>query len=109
VELIALNAGIAGLVGFRIAALVAPANRDRMVRVLAFLEYALPAALVTGVFRTVGLPRLFIPALLTLILYVITILRESPEPVLLNRRLLKELGVLALAAVLTVAWGLVAR
>lgn len=108
-ELVVLNAGIAGLVGYRIAALVASAHRDRMVRLLAFMEYSAPAALGTWIFRTVGLPRLFVPALLTLILYVITILRESPEPVLLNRRLLQELGILMLAGVLTVAWGLVVR
>ena len=109
VELLILNAGVAGAVGYRLSALVAPAGRDRMLRLLAFIEYATPAAVGTVVFRTMSLPRLFVPALLTLILYIVTILRESPEPVLMNRRLLQELAVLALVGAVTVAWGLLAR
>jgi hypothetical protein len=109
IELLILNAGVAGAVGYRLSALVAPAGRDRMLRLLAFIEYATPAAVGTVVFRTMSLPRLFVPALLTLILYIVTILRESPEPVLMNRRLLQELAVLALVGAVTVAWGLLAR
>ena len=109
VALIAIDAGVAGLVGYRIAALVAPAAIDRMVRILAIVEYAVPIGLATWALRTLALPRLFTPALLTLGVYMITIMRESPEPVVLNRRLLRELGLLALAAVAALAWGLVVK
>ena len=106
---VAANAIVAATVGYRIASLVAPGARDRMVRVFAVGEYAVPVGAATWLLRTMSLPRLFIPALLTLVVYVVTILRESPEPVLVNRRLLQELAVLAAAAAIAVAWGLMAR
>jgi hypothetical protein len=56
-----------------------------------------------------ALPRLFIPALLTLAVYLVTAVRESPERVTLNKRLLQELAVLALAASAAIAWGLMSR
>jgi hypothetical protein len=109
IELIVLDAAVAGAVGFRLSALVAPTTGDRPVRVWAFIEYAAPAALAAWAFRALGLPRLFVPALLTLIVYIVTVVRESPEPVLLNRRLLQELGILALAGLATIAWGMLVR
>jgi hypothetical protein len=107
--LIVVDAAVAAFAGYRISALVAPSAIDRMIRVLAIVEYAVPVGFATWGFRTLGLPRLFVPALLTLAVYMITIMRESSEPVLLNGRLLRELGVLTLAAVLAIAWGLMAR
>jgi hypothetical protein len=56
-----------------------------------------------------ALPRLFVPALLGLAVYVVTDLRESPEPLTQNGRLLQELAVLGLAALAVVAWGLAAK
>jgi hypothetical protein len=109
VTLVVIDAIVAGLAGYRISALVAPSAIDRMVRVLAVVEYAVPVGFATWGFRTLGLPRLFVPALLTLAVYMITVMRESSEPILSNGRLLRELGVLTLAAVLAVAWGLMAR
>jgi hypothetical protein len=109
VALVVIDAAVAGLAGYRISALVAPSAIDRMVRVLAVMEYAVPVGFATWGFRTLGLPRLFVPALLTLGVYMITIMRESSEPILSNGRLLRELGVLTLAAVLAIAWGLMAR
>ena len=41
--------------------------------------------------------------------YAATDLRESPEPVPQNSRLLQELGLLGMAAAATVAWGWLAR
>ncbi len=106
---IGLNAAVAAVVGYRIAALIAPGARDRMIRIFAIGEYAVPVAVATWLLRTMSLPRLFIPALLTLAVYVITILRESPEPVVVNRRLLRELAVLVVVAAVAIAWGLMAR
>jgi hypothetical protein len=106
---VALNALCAGIVGYRIASLVAAGRRDRMVRIFAFGQYAVPVAAGTWLFRTMSLPRLFVPALLTLGVYVITVLRESPEPIMVNRRLLQELAVLGLVAVIAIAWGLMTR
>ena len=62
-----------------------------------------------GILRSMALPRLFIPALLTLVVYLVMAVRESPERVTLNKRLLQELAVLALAASAAIAWGLMAR
>ena len=67
---------------------------DRIVRILAFIQYALPVGIAGAVLREAGLPRLFGPALLTLVVYVITVMRDSADPVLENRRLLQELAVL---------------
>ncbi len=106
---VAANAAVAAIAGYRIAALVAPGAKDRMVRIFAIGEYAVPVAAAAWLLRTMSLPRLFIPALLTLVVYVVTILRESPEPVLVNRRLLQELAVLTAAAAIAVVWGLMAR
>jgi len=39
----------------------------------------------------------------------VTVVRESPEPVLYNRRLLQEAVVLGLAGALAVVWGLLVR
>jgi hypothetical protein len=47
--------------------------------------------------------------LLTLVVYVVTVLRESPDPVASNRRLLQEMAILAVAGLLAVAWGLLVR
>jgi hypothetical protein len=107
--LVAVDAVIAGVAGYRISALVASSAIDRMVRVLAMLEYAVPIGFAAWAFRAMALPRLFVPALLTLGVYMITIMRESPEPVVMNRRLLRELGILTLAAAATVAWGLMVK
>lgn len=108
-ELVAVNAVVAGLVGYRISALVASSARDRMIRILAVLEYAVPVAAASWALRALTMPRLFAPALLTLLVYVITVLRESSEPVLMNIRLLRELAALTLVAVIAIAWGLMAR
>jgi hypothetical protein len=44
-----------------------------------------------------------------LVTYVVTVVRESPEPVTQNRRLLRELAVMGVAALVVIAWGLQAR
>jgi hypothetical protein len=104
-----LNGGIAGLVGYRMAALTSPHRFDRIVRIVAIGQYALPVAIATAALRTLALPRLFIPALLAIGLYALTGVRESPAPVPQNLRLVQELAVLGLAAIAAIAWGMVLR
>jgi hypothetical protein len=108
-EFVALSAAIAGAVGYRLASLTTPHRFDRIVRVVAVGQYALPIAVAAAVLRWMALPRLFIPALLTLVTYVVTVVRESPEPVPRNRRLLQELAVFGVAALAAIVWGLQAR
>jgi hypothetical protein len=108
-EFVALNAAIAGVVGYRLASLVSPHRFDRIVRVVAMGQYAIPVAIAAAALRTLALPRLFIPALLTVVMYAVMTVREAREPVAQNERLLQELAVLGLAAVAVVAWGILAR
>lgn len=106
---VALNAVIAGVIGYRLAGLLSPHRFDRIVRFVAFIQYAALVGVAAGILRSMALPRLFIPALLTLIVYLVTSVRESPERVTLNTRLLQELAVLVLAASAAIAWGLLSR
>ena len=108
-EFVFLCAGIAGVVGYRLASLTTPHRFDRIVRVWAIGQYALPIAVAAAFLRWMALPRLFIPALLALATYVITLVRESPEPVQENRRLLQELGLMGIAALAVIVWGLEIR
>jgi hypothetical protein len=106
---VALSAAVAGSVGYRLASLSSPQRGDRIVRIVAFGEYALPVAVGTFALRTLGLPRLFIPALMTLVVYMVMDIRDSEDPLTENLPLVQELGLLALAGVAIVVWGLVAR
>jgi hypothetical protein len=108
-EFVFLCAGIAGVVGYRLASLTTPHRFDRIVRVVAVGQYALPIAVASAVLRSMALPRLFIPALLALATYVITVVRESPEPIQQNRRLLRELGLMGIAALAVIVWGVQVR
>ncbi|MFI5259133.1 MAG: hypothetical protein ACHQ01_05930 [Candidatus Limnocylindrales bacterium] len=109
VEFVTLNAAVAGVAGYRLASLLSPGHFDRIVRVVAVGEYAIPVAAAAVVLRALTLPLFFIPALLTLLVYMATGLRESPEPIQLNRRLLQEMAVLSVAALAVIAWGLMAK
>jgi len=108
-EFVALNAAIAGVVGYRLAALTAPHRFDRIVRVVAVGQYGLPVAVAAFALRSLALPRLFIPALLALTVYVVTAVRESMGPIPENWKLLQELAVLGVAAAAVIAWGLLAK
>jgi hypothetical protein len=109
IVLVVINAAIAGVIGYRLAGLLSPHRFDRIVRFVAFAQYAVAVGLAAGILRSMALPRLFIPALLTLVVYLVTAVRESPERVTLNKRLLQELAVLVLAASAAIAWGLMSR
>jgi hypothetical protein len=106
---VALDVLVGGLAGYRIASIASTSRFDRIVRLLAIGQYALPVGVAGALLRALALPRLFGPALLTLVVYVVTVVRESPEPVLYNRRLLQEAAVLGLAGALAVVWGLLVR
>jgi hypothetical protein len=106
VATIALDVLIGGLAGYRIAALLPHSRREGLV---AFYQYALAAGHIGGFLRVLALPRLFGPALLTLLLYLVTGFRESPTPIRHSRRLLEESGLLVLAGAAAVFWGLLAK
>lgn len=108
-ELAALDALIASVVGYRIASLTSPHRFDRIVRVVAIGQYAVPIGLLTILLRSWALPRLFIPALLMLTIYMLTSFRESSEPVPQNVRLLQDLALLGAAAIAVIAWGVLTR
>jgi hypothetical protein len=106
---VALDVLVGGLVGYRMASITRTSRYDRIVRILAFGQYAVPVGIAGAMLRVLALPRLFGPALLTLVAYVVTGVRESPEPVLYNRSLLKETALLGLVGALAIAWGLAVR
>jgi hypothetical protein len=106
-EFVALNAVIAGAVGYRLASLTSPHRFDRIVRVVAFGIYAVPIAVVAAALRSLDLPRLLIPALLTLSVYMITDLRESTVPIREDLGLLQRLVWMGVAGLAVLVWGLV--
>ncbi len=105
----ALNGLVAGVVGYRLAALTSPHRFDRIVRIVAFGQYAVPVAIAAAALRSLALPRLFIPALLAVVVYLLMGLRESREPVAQNERLREELVVLGVAMAAVIAWGLLVK
>jgi hypothetical protein len=109
IEFVALNTAISGAIGYRLASLNSPHRFDRIVRVVAVGQYSAPVAVAAFALRSLALPRLFIPALLALVVYVVTDVRESPEPIRQNERLLEELAVVAFAAFAVIAWGVSIR
>jgi hypothetical protein len=106
---VGLDLLVAGLLGYRIASITRTTRFDRIVRILAFIQYAVPVGAAGAILRVAGLPRLFGPALLTLIVYIVTVVRDSSEPLLLNRRLLQELAVLGTVGAVAVVWGLMVK
>lgn len=104
-----LVALVAGLAGYRLAALHSPRRADRIVRFVAFGEYAMPAAAAALILRTIGLPRLFIPALLTLFVYVVAQIRETSDPIAEGRPLYQDMALLGIAAAAILVWGLLVR
>jgi hypothetical protein len=106
VATIALDVVIGGLAGYRIAALRVRTLREGVV---AMYQYAVASGHIGGFLRVLALPRLFGPALLTLLLYLVTGLRESPTPIRRSRRLIEESGLLVLAGAAAVVWGLLAK
>lgn len=106
VATIVLDVIIGGLAGYRIAALLPHSRREGIV---ALYQYAVASGHIGGFLRVLALPRLFGPALLTLLLYLITGFRESPTPIRQSRRLVEESGLLVIAGAAAVVWGLLAK
>jgi hypothetical protein len=106
VATIVLDVIIGGLAGYRIAALLSHSRREGIV---ALYQYAVASGHIGGFLRVLALPRLFGPALLTLLLYLITGFRESPTPIRQSRRLVEESGLLVIAGAAAVVWGLLAK
>jgi hypothetical protein len=109
VEFVALDALIAGAVGYRLASLTSPYRSDRIVRIVAIGQYAVAVAVSAALLRTLGLPRLFVPALLMLVGYLVMAIRESQDPLRENYPLLQELAMLGAAALAVIVWGMLAR
>jgi hypothetical protein len=103
---IVLDVAIGALAGYRIVAL---APHDRGDALLAVYLYSLAIAPIAVLLRVLALPRLFGPAELTLVLYLVTSLRESHEPIRRNARLLEETAILAVVGVAIAAAGLLTR
>jgi hypothetical protein len=103
---VVLDVAIGALAGYRIVAL---APHDRSQAFLAVYLYALAIAPIAVLVRVLALPRLFGPAELTLVLYLVTSLRESNEPIRRNARLLEETAILAVAGLAIAAAGLLTR
>ena len=106
VATIVLDLAIGGLAGYRIAALLPHSRREGLV---ALYQYAVASGHIGGFLRVLALPRLFGPALLTLLLYLVTGFRESTTPIRQSRRLVEESGLLVLAGAAAVVWGLLAK
>ena len=103
---VVLDVIVAAVAGYRIAALEGVSRRSL---VIAVYFYVMVIGAAGFAVRLVALPRLFGPALLGLLTYVVTSLRESREPVRRNRRLLEETALLAVAGLVLVAVGLLTR
>ncbi|MGD0861174.1 MAG: hypothetical protein ABSA21_00240 [Candidatus Limnocylindrales bacterium] len=103
---IALDLAVGDLAGCRIAALRPHTRRDAVV---ALYQYSMILAPTGVLVRVLALPRLFGPAVLALVLYLVTSLRESDEPVRFNARLLEETVVLIAAGALVVVLGLLVK
>jgi hypothetical protein len=103
---VALDVAIGGLSGYRIAAL---RPHKRGYAAVALYQYSMILAPAGVLVRVLALPRLFGPAVLTLVSYLVTSLRESGEPVRSNRRLIEETAVLTAAGLAMVALGVVVK
>ena len=74
--LAALDGLVAGILGYRLAALRSPTVRGALA---AALSYAAVVAIAAAALRAMGLPRLLGPALLTLVLYLWSAYRGVPR------------------------------
>jgi hypothetical protein len=98
-----LDLVIGGLAGYRLVALH-PHTRGQALTAIYVYVLAMTAGGVTV--RVLGLPRLFGPAELVLLLYLVTSLRESGEPIRRNARLIEETAILSLFGVVVAVLGL---
>jgi hypothetical protein len=108
-EALALLAGldglVAGLLGYRLAALRGSTARAALA---AALSYAAVIAIAAAALRAMGLPRLLGPALLTLVLYLWSAYRGAPRTARRDARWIWEIILLAILGLLVIAWNLLA-
>ena len=104
--LAALDGLLAGILGYRMAALEGPTLRGALA---AALSYAAVIAIAAAALRAMGLPRLLGPALLTLVLYLWSAYRGVPRGTRRDARWIWEVLLLAALGVLVVLWNLVAQ
>jgi hypothetical protein len=104
--LAALDGLVAGILGYRLAALEGPTLRGALG---AALSYAAVIAIAAAALRAMGLPRLLGPALLTLVFYLWSAYRGVPRGARRDPRWIWEVLLLAALGVLVVLWNLVAQ
>ena len=103
--LAALDGLVAGLLGYRLAALQVSTVRGAMA---AALSYAAVVAIAAAALRAMGLPRLLGPALLTLVFYLWSAYRSVPRAARRDVRWIWEILLLAALGAVVAAWNLLA-
>lgn len=104
--LAAADGVMAGLAGYRLAALRAP----RLVAAaLTALTYVVVVAIAAAALRALAIPRLLGPALLALVVYLWSAYRGAPRTGRRDARWVWELVLLAGLGALVVAWNLLAQ
>ena len=101
--LAALDGLVAGVLGYRLAALRGPTVRGALADAL---SYAAVIAIAAAALRAMGLPRLLGPALLTLVLYLWSAYRGVPRSARRDARWIWEILLLVALGGLVVAWNL---
>jgi len=104
--LAALDGLLAGILGYRMAALQGPTLRGALA---AALSYAAVIAIAAAALRAMGLPRLLGPALLTLVLYLWSAYRGVPRGTRRDARWIWEVLLLAVLGAVVVVWNLAAQ
>jgi hypothetical protein len=105
VLLAAFDGLVAGLLGYRLAALRGSTARSAFA---AALSYAAVVAIAAAALRAMGLPRLLGPALLTLVFYLWSAYRGVPRTARRDARWIWEVLLLAALGIVVVAWNLMA-
>lgn len=104
--LASLDGLVAGILGYRMAALQGPTLRGALG---VALSYAAVIAIAAAALRAMALPRLVGPALLTLVLYLWSAYRGVQRGTRRDPRWIWEVLLLAALGVLVVLWNLVAQ
>lgn len=104
--LAAFDGLVAGILGYRIAALQGPTLRGALG---AALSYAAVIAIAAAALRAMALPRLLGPALLTLVFYLWSAYRGVPRGARRDPRWIWEVILLAALGVLVAAWNVMAQ
>jgi len=103
VTLVVADALVAGLLGYRAAALRYPGLRDRL---WSAGTYAVVVAVAAGVARAIDLPRLVGPAVLTLVFYLWDAVHSAAPARRREVRFVWETALLVVLGVVVVAWNL---